>query len=56
MEGAGEVKKVNISEATYDLVKENPAFDFSARDKVEVKGKGNMTMYFVSKRARNKLS
>lgn len=45
MESSGEVGKVNISEATYQLVKDR--FTCSSRGKVEVKGKGLMEMFFV---------
>ena len=54
MESSGEVGQVNISEATYDLVKDatasigTPAFLFTPRGKVQAKGKGEMEMYFVS--------
>ena len=49
MESSGEVGKVNISEATYALVKERSGslFDFTPRGKVQAKGKGEMEMYFV---------
>ncbi|MGV9013027.1 MAG: adenylate/guanylate cyclase domain-containing protein [Flavobacteriales bacterium] len=56
MESSGEVGQVNISEATYDLVKkvtevweerEVPAFVFTLRGKVQAKGKGELEMYFV---------
>jgi len=48
MESAGEVGKVNISQATYDLLKDDPDFTFESRGKIEVKGKGEMEMLFVS--------
>lgn len=47
MESSGEVGQVNISQTTYDLVKEDPAFNFISRGKVEAKGKGEMEMYFI---------
>ncbi len=47
MESSGEVGQVNISEATYALVKEEPGLAFTARGKVQAKGKGEMEMYFV---------
>jgi len=49
MESSGEVGHVNISEATYGLVKEQAGslFDFTPRGKVQAKGKGEMEMYFV---------
>lgn len=56
MESAGEVGQVNISETTYQLVREektpsgSAAFEFIARGKVEAKGKGAMAMFFVRHR------
>ena len=46
-ESSGEVGQVNISEATYALVKDEPSFTFTSRGKVQAKGKGEMAMYFV---------
>ncbi|MCF8371195.1 MAG: tetratricopeptide repeat protein [Bacteroidales bacterium] len=59
MESSGEVGKVNISQATYQLLTDNepPAlslskgsaeFTFEKRGKIEAKGKGEMEMWFVS--------
>ena len=45
MESSGEVGKVNISETTYELVKDQFTCEF--RGEVEAKGKGKMKMYFV---------
>ena len=47
MESSGEVGKVNISEATCELLKDDSQFSFEGRGKVEAKGKGEMEMYFV---------
>ena len=49
MESSGEVGQVNISEATYALVKEQAGslFDFTPRGKVQAKGKGELEMFFV---------
>ena len=47
MESSGEVGQVNISEATYELVKEEPDLLFTPRGKVHAKGKGDLEMYFV---------
>jgi adenylate cyclase len=47
MESSGEVGRVNISEATYELLKDDPAFQFSPRGKVQAKGKGEVEMWFV---------
>lgn len=45
MESSGEVGKVNISESTYQLVKDQ--FSCAYRGEIEAKGKGEMGMYFV---------
>ena len=47
MESSGEVGQVNISEATYALVKSEAGLTFTPRGKVLAKGKGEMEMYFV---------
>ena len=49
MESSGEVGKVNISEDTYDLIKNDKDFIFEHRGKVKAKGKGDIHMYFVRK-------
>ena len=49
MESSGEVGKVNISQATYELLKDDPQFDFESRGKIQAKGKGEMEMWFVEK-------
>lgn len=48
MESSGEVGQVNISQATYELLKNEPYFTFESRGKIEAKGKGEMEMYFVT--------
>jgi class 3 adenylate cyclase len=45
MESSGEVGKVNISGATFDLVKD--LFECEYRGKIQAKGKGEIDMYFV---------
>ncbi len=45
MESSGEVGKVNISESTYELVKDY--FECEYRGKVYAKNKGDIDMYFV---------
>ncbi|MBK7296225.1 MAG: tetratricopeptide repeat protein [Flavobacteriales bacterium] len=50
MESSGEVGHVNISEATYTLLKSEPDLTFTERGKVQAKGKGDMMMYFVERR------
>ncbi|MBP7515816.1 MAG: hypothetical protein KA791_14820 [Flavobacteriales bacterium] len=49
MESSGEVGQVNISEATYELVKNETGLTFTPRGKVQAKGKGEMEMYFVER-------
>ena len=48
MESHGAVGKVNISQTTYELIKDDAQFVFEHRGKVEAKGKGEMDMWFVS--------
>ena len=50
MENSGEVEKVNISQATYELLKDDPDFTFESRGKIEAKGKGEIEMWFVEVR------
>ncbi len=46
MESSGEAGKINISETTYQLVKDK--FSCGYRGEIEAKGKGKVKMYFVS--------
>lgn len=46
MESSGEVGKINISQSTCDLVKDQ--FTCKYRGEIEAKGKGKLGMYFVS--------
>lgn len=49
METNSQIGKINISEATYQLLKNDSEFVFENRGKIEVKGKGEMEMYFVAR-------
>ena len=49
LESSGEVGKVNISQATYQLLINDSDFKFHSRGKIEAKGKGKIEMYFVNK-------
>ena len=49
MESSGAVGEVNISEATYALVKEEPGLSFATRGRVKAKGKGELAMFFVGR-------
>jgi adenylate cyclase len=51
LESTGDVGKVNISETTWDLVKDAPEFAFEHRGKIEAKGKGLIDMWFVERKA-----
>ena len=48
LESSGKVGEVNISQATFELLKNDSDFSFENRGKIEVKGKGEIEMYFVS--------
>ncbi len=48
MESSGAVGEVNISEATYALVKDDPGLRFTSRGRVQAKGKGELEMFFVA--------
>ncbi|MCK5079805.1 MAG: adenylate/guanylate cyclase domain-containing protein, partial [Bacteroidales bacterium] len=48
MENAGEAGKVNISQSTYELIKDD-VFTFESRGEIETKGKGKIEMWFVGK-------
>lgn len=50
MESSGHVGRVNISQTTYALLKDDPDFTFQSRGQIVAKGKGEMEMYFVSKK------
>jgi len=45
MESSGEIGKVNISQYTYEIIKDQ--FNCVHRGKIEAKGKGEIDMYFV---------
>ncbi len=45
MQTNGEPMKINVSESTYNRLKDN--FSFIGRESLIVKGKGNMNMYFL---------
>jgi len=47
IESAGDVNKVNISQATYELINNDDCLCFEKRGNIEVKGKGSLAMYFV---------
>lgn len=50
MESSGAVGEVNISDATYQRVKDTPDLLFVSRGHITTKGKGELAMYFVRPR------
>jgi len=46
MESNSEPMRINVSDATYEIIKDK--FDFEKREPVEVKGKGVFQMYFLN--------
>ncbi len=51
MESNGAVGRVNVSEYVYDILQEDEDFNFEERGKIEVKGKGEIAMYFIEKKS-----
>ncbi|MFT5983399.1 MAG: adenylate cyclase [Ulvibacter sp.] len=49
MGSSGDVGKVNVIEATYEMLKDESDFTFKSRGEIEAKGKGEMEMYFVKR-------
>ena len=49
MESYGEEGKVNVSQSTYEQLKDDTEFTFIPRGKVKVKNKGEIEMYFVER-------
>ena len=49
IENICETGKVNISQATYELIKDDAAFTFESRGKIDAKGKGEIEMWYVEK-------
>ena len=56
MESSGEVGKINISEATYKILREYGLFEFTPRGALEVKGKGKIEMYYIKSLAEVKMA
>jgi hypothetical protein len=51
MEQNSQNGRINISETTYELVKNN--FNLTYRGKIDVKNKGDLNMYFVEEHSNN---
>jgi class 3 adenylate cyclase/lipopolysaccharide biosynthesis regulator YciM len=50
MEANCEINNINVSENTYQLIKDVPEFTFEARGLLSVKGKGKMSMWYLRKK------
>ena len=50
MESSGEAGKVNISQTTWEFIKDDMEFAFESRGKITAKNKGDIEMYFVTYR------
>jgi class 3 adenylate cyclase len=55
MERSGEIGKLNISESTYNLIKDDPYFGFEYMGKIYAKNKGELEMYFADVLSHNKM-
>jgi class 3 adenylate cyclase len=51
MESSGEIGRVNVSEETYKILKNYDDFVFEPRGFIQAKGKGEINMYFVNRKA-----
>ena len=49
MESHGQVGKVNVAQATFDIIMDDPEFTFQSRGKLQVKGKGEIEMWYVNR-------
>ncbi|NQV51929.1 MAG: hypothetical protein HQ500_02035 [Flavobacteriales bacterium] len=50
IESSGDKGKVNLSQSTYNAIREDKEFVFESRGKMKVKGKGEMSMWYVERR------
>lgn len=53
MESSGKAGKVNISQQTYEQIKDRPDLSFEYRGKIFAKGLGEINMYFVDRNKDN---
>jgi class 3 adenylate cyclase/Tfp pilus assembly protein PilF len=53
LESSGEIGKVNISQSTFELIKDEPDLIFQARGKIKIKGKDDIEMWFVERKVNN---
>ncbi|MBD2756653.1 adenylate/guanylate cyclase domain-containing protein [Spirosoma validum] len=51
VESNGQPGKVNVSESIFNLLKDDDSFTFDYRGVINAKGKGDIKMYFVEKKA-----
>ncbi len=49
IESNGQPGKINISQTTYERIKDNPTLAFNERGQIRAKGKGDLEMWFVDR-------
>lgn len=54
MESSSEDGRVNISQMTYTLIKDQPGYHFEKRGMITAKGKGEMEMWYVTRAKENR--
>ncbi len=50
IESGGMAGKVNVSQSTYELLKDTNDYEFESRGKIGIKGKGDVEMYYVEQK------
>ena len=53
MEQYGVANEINVSSSLYQVLKDMPEFQFEYRGEIEVKGKGQLGMYFAHEKPQN---
>jgi class 3 adenylate cyclase len=48
MDSTGVLDHIQVTSEVYEIVKDNPAYDFKCRGNINVKGKGTMTTYLMN--------
>lgn len=48
MDSTGILDHIQVTSEVYEMVKDNPAYEFKCRGNINVKGKGTMTTYLMN--------
>lgn len=48
MDSTGILDHIQVTSEVYEIVKDNPAYEFKCRGNINVKGKGTMTTYLMN--------